>query len=111
MMPRVFIPQLVERYDNASGLYVPVFDFTTAAAFGTLTPILERDDNPMYLARITTKIREALKDFSEDDLFLAVGDPSVIAVCSGLILRRQRTMKMLKWDKKLSRYFTIEVNP
>jgi hypothetical protein len=111
MLPRVFIPQVVKRFDSRKGASVPVFDFTLAASFGMLTPILAEDDDPIYLARITPKIREALKDFSADDFFLAVGDPSVMAVCCGLILRRHKTMKMLKWDKKLARYFTIEVNP
>src|SRR5690349_16600252 len=103
-LPRVFIPQLVERFDSKAGRNVPVFDFTSAAAYGTLTPILDKDDDPMFLARITPKIREALADFHEDDYFVAVGDPSVIAVCSGLILRRRKALKMLKWDKKLGRY-------
>lgn len=111
MMPRVFIPQLVERYDNATGGFVPVFDLTPAAAFGQLTPVLERDDDPMYLSHITPKIRNVLKDFNSEDFLLAVGDPSVIATCSMLIGRRQKSMKMLKWDRKLARYFVIEVNP
>jgi hypothetical protein len=110
-LPRVFIPQLVERFDNRTGRNVPVFDFTSAAAYGTLTPILDKDDDPLFLARITPKIRDALADFNDEDYFVAVGDPSVIAVCSGLILRRRKTLKMLKWDKKLARYLTLEVNP
>lgn len=110
-MPRVFIPQVVERFDYKTGRVVPVFDLTSAAAFGSLTPILENDDDPLFLARITPKIREALADFGDEDYFVAIGDPSVIAICAALILRRRKTMKMLKWDKKLSRYLTLELNP
>lgn len=110
-LPRVFIPQLVERFDAKMGRSVPMFDFTSAAVFGTLTPILDKDDDPLYLARLTPKIRTALADFDGEDYFVAVGDPSVIAVCAGLILRRRARFNMLKWDKKLSRYLTLEVNP
>lgn len=110
-LPRVFIPQLVERYDPAAGHKVPAFDFTKAAAYGSLTVILEKEDDPLFLARITPKIKEALADFGEDDFFVAVGDPSVIAVCAGLILRKHDKFNMLKWDKKMTRYITLEVNP
>lgn len=109
-MPKVFIPQVAERYDAASGRRVPTFDFAPAAQFGQLTPILERDDNPLFLARITPKIQKALESFAKDDYLLAVGDPSVIAICAGILLRRQNTLNLLKWDKKLSNYITLSLN-
>jgi len=110
--PRVFVPQVVERYNNDKGRFEPVFDLSTATVFGTLTPILNPTDNPIYLARLTSRIRDGLKDFDADrDCFLAIGDPSLIAVCSGLILRRQKQFKMLKWDKKMTRYIVMDINP
>lgn len=110
--PRVFVPQVFEKFNEARQRFEPVFDLSTAAVFGTLTPILNPTDNPIYLARLTSRIREALKDFDcERDHFLAIGDPSLIAVCSGLILRRQQQFKMLKWDKKMGRYIVMEINP
>ena len=111
MVARVFIPQVVTRYDEAKGGEVPVFDFSAAASFGQLTPILDRDVNVMFLARITKVIGEALESFSDDDYLLAVGDPAVIAVCAGLILRRKSCMKLLKWDRKLRIYLCLEIKP
>lgn len=127
-MPRVFFPQVVKRYDftppgeprhphqrQQMGLepirLVPAFDLSSAAQFGQLTPILGPDDNPMFLSWITPKIREALDDFGENDYFLAVGDPSVIAICAGIILRKRKVLKMLKWDRKLNVYISLEINP
>lgn len=110
--PRVFIPQVAERYDEALGRRVPAFDFSPAAAFGQLITVLDPEDNPLMLARLTRKIRDALVDFdSERDYFLAVGDPGVIAVCAGLILRRNQSMTLLKWDRRLRLYQTMEVRP
>lgn len=109
-LPKVFIPQITERWDAVNEVSVPTFDFTSATTYGTLNVILEKDDNPLFIARITAKIREALKKFTEDDYFVAVGDPSVIAICAGIILRRSNRMKLLKWDKKLSRYILLEIN-
>lgn len=110
-MPRVFIPQVVERFDHVANRFVPVFDLTEAATFGSLTTILDKNDDPMFLAQVTDKIRDALATFGENDYFVAIGDPSVVAICAAIILRRQSTIKMLKWDKKLSRYLTLELKP
>jgi hypothetical protein len=109
MTPKVFIPQLVKKYDTKLRAFVPVHNFDSAASFGVLRVILDKSDDPMFLPTLTRKIQDALEDFTYDDYFVAVGDPSVISVCSGIILRRQDYFKMLKWDKKMTQYITMEV--
>jgi hypothetical protein len=108
---RVFLPQVAEKFDPTIGRKVPAFDFSAAAQFGQLTEVLEPGDNPLFIARITPKIRAALEDFGENDYLLAVGDPTVIAICAGLILRRRKTLKMLKWERNSKTYIALEVNP
>jgi hypothetical protein len=110
-MARVFIPQVVTRFNPVSKTKEPVFDFSAAAQHGTLINVLSEEDNPLFLAHLAPKIRKALDDFKEEDRLLAVGDPSVIAICSGIILRRQRVLNMLKWDRKLQVYINVEVRP
>lgn len=123
MEPRVFIPQIAERFiadnpdevvapgEKRAGRVKPLFDFAPAALHGQLTPILEPRDNPMMIARITPRIREALESFDpERDYFIPVGDPAVIAICTGLILRRTNRFKMLKWDRHMRMYATLEIN-
>lgn len=109
-MPKVFIPQVAERFDHASQRRIPTFDFTPAAQYGQLTPILERDDNPLFLARITPKIQKVLDTFGNDDYLLAVGDPSVIAICAGILMRRRNQLNLLKWDKKMGSYIVLNLN-
>lgn len=110
-MARVFLPQLTERFDRASERMKPVHDVSAAAQYGQLVEVLDPADDALLVARITPKIREALKDFGERDYLLAVGDPTVIAICAGLILRRRKTLKMLKWDRKMGLYISLELNP
>lgn len=111
-MPRVFIPQLVKKYDRKSGGFVYVHDFSSAAEFGALTEILPKDADPLFLTDHIPTINAALKDFLPScDYFVAVGDPSVIAVCAGIILREWTSFRMLKWDKKINRYITLEIAP
>lgn len=109
MTKKVFIPHVTTRWCETSHKKVPAFDLSPAAAHGMLMPILEPDDNPSYLARITPKIVSALEEFNEGDFLLAVGDPSVIAVCAGVILRKHNNMNLLKWDRKLGIYIALEI--
>jgi len=109
--PRVFIPQIVHRYDHLKHDMVPAFDFSAAAMFGQLTPILSAGEDTAYLCLITPQICAALADFKEGDYFLAVGDPAVIAICSGVILRQVNKMNLLKWDRKTQVYFNMEIAP
>jgi hypothetical protein len=108
--PRVFIPQVIEKWDANNDRFVPVYDFASAAEYGMITTILDRNDNPLFLARLTSKIRTTLKDFNDDDYFVAVGDPSVVAICAGLILRRSNNLKLLKWDKRTGRYIVLQIS-
>jgi hypothetical protein len=111
MTNKVFIPQLVERWDHKTHGFVPVHDFTSAALHGNIVTILDKADEPLFLNTVMPKIREKLEDFGYDDYFVAVGDPSVIAICSGIILRQQDYFKMLKWDKKMALYIPLEIRP
>jgi hypothetical protein len=56
-------------------------------------------------------LREKLKDFSDDDYILPVGDPitiaSVAAVASDI---NKGYFRMLKWDKRERKYMVIEIN-
>ncbi|USN16404.1 hypothetical protein PLUTO_00880 [Luteibacter phage vB_LflM-Pluto] len=107
MIPRVFIPHIAMK-ENGNKL-VPVFDFSQAQQFGQITPVLDADDNPMFISRLTHKIKNVLEGFSAEDYLLCVGDPAVIALCSGLILRRQMALKLLKWDRSMKTYIQVEV--
>src|ERR1700751_1561284 len=110
-MGKVFIPQVVERFDQGTGRMAPAFDFSAAAHFGQLTPILETSDNVQFLAFLAPKIRKALEDFGPDDHFLAVGDPPVIALCAGVIFPRNQKVSFLRWDRQMKMYHSIEVKP
>ncbi len=56
-----------------------------------------------------TTLNEKLSKFSDIDYLIAIGDPSIIAAASGIILKRLGAMKMLKWDKRLKSYNVVEI--
>lgn len=109
-MPRVYIPQMIMKWDPDKNKSKPMFNFKSAAAYGDLVTILSPEDDIRFLARITSKIRAALANYEDDDYFIAVGDPSVLAICAGLILRRHPRMNLLRWDKQLACYTVLDIN-
>lgn len=109
MNPRVFIPKVVLRRDPDTGRHFEAHDLTPAQQYGQLTPVLGFDDNPKYIARLTPKVQKGLADFTHQDYLLAVGDPCLIGLCCGIILRSSPMLTMLKWERSLKMYVKVEI--
>ena len=57
------------------------------------------------------KLRQALKDFTENDYLLLTGDPAIIGVaCSLASEMTNGKYKLLKWDRQERKYYPIEIN-
>lgn len=106
-MPTVYIPNIVRRLED--GRLRPVFDFTQAATFGNLKEIIEEFDDLLFTEHTSAKIAAALANFKEGDYLLAVGDPTAIALCAGVLFRSHSSIRMLKWDRKTKRYIELEL--
>jgi hypothetical protein len=107
--PRVFIPQIIKKFNREKPGTPITFDFSAAERFGEINVILSDDDDVDDLVAVTRKIKLALDDFDDNDYLIAVGDPTVIAICSGEILIGQDNMKMLRWDRHRKDYFPVEI--
>ena len=109
-LPRVFIPQIIERWDE----YAERFTRHSTAGRRVLryAHLVSRQEK-MFRCSLPVSpagIMARLPPTSNEDFFVAVGDPSVIAICAGLILRRNNNLRLLKWDKKLARYIALDIN-
>jgi len=83
----------------------------SATDFGELKMILPARENMMFSpAPTVSKIKAALKDYSDDDYILCIGDPAAIgiAIHYALMANRQR-VNILKWDRREYRYYPVEV--
>ena len=57
------------------------------------------------------KLRQGLKNFTDDDHLLLTGDPALIGVaCSIVSDITGGKYKLLKWDKQESKYYPISIN-
>lgn len=108
-MPKVYALQEPSRWDATARVRVPIVDLRPAAQYGDVEVLLPNNVSGLMMSPIVNALKEKLNDFTEDDYLIAIGDPSIIAAASGIILRRLRSMKMLKWDKRLKTYTTVEI--
>ena len=57
------------------------------------------------------KLRQGLKNFTDNDHLLLTGDPALIGVaCSIVSDITGGKSKLLKWDKQESKYYPISIN-
>ena len=91
---------------------MPYRDILSAEKYGELKPVLE-PGYQLILSPAPTiqKIKRVLKNFTDDDYLLLMGDPSIIgvacAVASDINMGR---FKVLKWDRKREKYYPLEID-
>ena len=87
-------------------------DITAALRFGKFENLLPRKDQLMISSQpVVHALKKKLKDFSDDDYILCLGDPSIIATVAVVAASMNRNrFKMLKWDRHLKKYYPVEVN-
>ena len=109
--PRVFILQEPQARDEATGKMKSLMNFSAALEWGE--PVVCLPPGPVALSPYPTKeaLKECLKDFTDDDYIICVGDPSLIFM-AGMVacdLNRGRA-KILKRDKEARKYILVEIN-
>lgn len=110
--PRVFVVQQPAKL-NRDGVWKPIFDIRPARMFGELRFILLRPGN-LYLDTLPTilnHMQSVLADFNDGDYLLPTGEPVAIAaaaMCAAQV--NGGRVKLLKWDKRLNNYQTVQVN-
>lgn len=109
-MNTVWVPQQPSRWDAASSVWVPTVNLRPAAIYGALEVLLPPGMSPVALVPIKQALKEKLANSQSDDLLLAVGDPSIIALCAVILAMKHGRLNMLKWDKNNGDYFKVEVD-
>lgn len=106
----VYVPQKV-MYKNTHKVLVSKFDLTKAEEFGTVQILLPYGSVAMAPQPMVIKLRQALKDFSDDDYILPTGDPAAIAATVAIAADFNRgRVKLLKWRGKQHCYSVLKMN-
>lgn len=111
MKPRVFAPQVPSRYDSATRLWVPTMNMEPAEKHGKLVVMLPPNANRMHTAPLIAAMREQMADYTDSDMLVAVGDPTLIAVAALIAARKTGgPVRMLKWDRMAGDYLVVDVS-
>ncbi len=83
-----------------------------AGRFGELIPMLPPGRQiTLSPAPVIRLLSNKLREFSDDDFLLAMGDPVAIAIASMVAGEvNNGKVNMLKWDRREYRYYPLEVD-
>jgi hypothetical protein len=60
---------------------------------------------------MVTRMSRQLRNFTDDDYLLLIGDPAAMSVAAALAAQYNNSrFKLLKWDKREMKYYPIAVN-
>ena len=83
----------------------------SAKEYGDLEFILSESDNFMYDPTVVSSIVEdSLQSFSDEDFLLLIGDPIAIGIATHFaLLSNFKRVKILKWDNREYKYYSIQL--
>ena len=90
----------------------PKINIMGAAGYGKFKFLLPEFSQMIFSpGPLIYKLRQGLKNFTEEDYLLLTGDPAIIGVaCSIVSDITNGKYKLLKWDKQERKYYPIEIN-
>jgi len=99
-MPRVFITQATSH------------DLAPALKYGEPVLLLKQAKDQTFAPQpVLRELKNLLRDFSDDDFLLLIGDPIAMALAVNAAAQMNNgRVKLLKWSKRHESYFPIEVD-
>jgi hypothetical protein len=108
-MAKVYVVQLQHRFDRERGELVPKFDLSPAEQHGELVYLLSPTAAPWTPEKIIPELRHKLRDFTDDDHLLLVGNPVLIGWAVAVASHwNEGRVACLQWSGKDKRYTRIE---
>ena len=107
-LPMVYVVQEIPGTKEGK----PKINIMGAATYGNFKFLLPELSQIIFSpGPLIYKLRQALKDFTENDYLLLTGDPAIIGVaCSLAAEMTNGKYKLLKWDRQERKYYPIEIN-
>lgn len=106
-MPKVYVVQVgMQRRDTMTGDKIP-FDLSPAEEFGQLVPILGPRATPYNAEAVIAEMKSQMRDFTENDYLLLVGNPCLIGWAVAIAASKSNTVQLLQWSGRERRYLRI----
>ena len=111
MRPKCYIIQEPLKKDLTTDQMVPVMDFRKVLEYGDPVICLPNGRVSLTPGPTIDALKEILKNFTDDDFVVSVGDPSAMFIAAMVIGQQNRQRcKLLKWDKKAKQYIVVQVD-
>ena len=112
----IWCERKIRMSENKGKVYViqevAKFNVIPANEYGELVPLFEEGKQIMLSpAPAVRKAKEKLRNFSDDDFLLLIGDPSMIGLACAVASDNNRgKYKVLKYDRRSFKYFPIQID-
>lgn len=109
-MAVVYVPQEPMKRDIKTGQWAQAFDLSPAKKFGDIKVLLPHGSLPIDITPMIGNLKDSLKDFSDGDFLLAIGNPTAM-VMAGMVASGNNGGKvnMLYWDSKIKDYISVKI--
>lgn len=109
--PKVYITQVPHRHDPETGAFVPSVNIGPAAEYGEVVVMMPPRAPFHATADLVRQLQNHLQyyDYEAGDSLVAMGDPAVIAAASAILGKRFGNIRLLKWDRNVSRYLPAHI--
>lgn len=109
--PKVFILQEPTRKDEATGELVSLMNFAKANEYGDTVVCVPPGQVALSPAPLIHQLRSVLREYTDDDYVIAVGDPTVMFVAAMVLSDLNRgKCRMLKWDRQAKQYISVDID-
>lgn len=108
-MSKVYVIQKQLVYNKDAGALVSKFDFSLGEDFGELVFLLSSSAAPFDPDSILLELSEKLKDYSDEDFLLLVGNPCFIGWATAIAAQNNNgNVKLLQWSGRNKQYIPID---
>lgn len=111
MKPKVFVTQIPNRRDAESGKMKPTFDIMPAHEHGEVEVLMPATSSIFATADMVKQLRSrlVLYDYVRGDCIVPAGDPAIILAAGAILAEQHRKIRVLKWERNLRRYVSVEI--
>lgn len=97
-------------YPSSEGIAKPIHSLTESSVYGQLEVLIPANNIGIVMAPHVALMKSKLKDFSDDDYLLPLGDPVAIGMASIIAAKNNRgRVNFLRWDRQTRTYIKIAV--
>lgn len=110
-MSKVYVTQEVMVRDS-DGELRRKFDLSKAEEkYGEVRVLIPHGQSLVSSVPVVRQLNEQLRDFTEDDYLLPLGDPAIMAAAAAIAARNTNgKLNVLKWDRRQGTYLNVQLD-